>query len=79
MPDRIRTIQSAPAVVEEMIFRFGPGDRVFAFVTASTTYADGGTFTATHEVELPAGTMKTQVLALRTGQALSFWKTQEGL
>lgn len=80
MPDKVRTLQTANAVVDSITFRFDAAGNVMAEVAGHSTYLEGGTSPDTsYSVVLPNGQFKTDVLALRTARALPFWKTQEGL
>jgi hypothetical protein len=80
MPDKIRTMQTANAVVDSIEFIFDAAGTVTAVVTGHTTYAEGGNSPiSAHSTVLPTGAFKTDVLNMRTNRALPFWKTQEGL
>lgn len=79
MADKIRTMQSANAVVDTMEFRFDPDGTVIGVVYGHTTYAEGGNSPMTPYQTVVTGTLKTNVLAIRNGMALAFWKAQEGL
>ncbi len=81
MPNKTITVLTAPAKVIHMDFYPMADGSVVARIAGSTTISDGTPLAATsYEVKLPAGhAIAVSVQALAAGQALSYWKTQEGL
>jgi hypothetical protein len=80
LADKTVTYLTAPAVVDTITFQFGAANRVVATVCGHTQRTGGiDTDAKCYDRELPTGQFKTDVLALRTGQARTFWLTQEGL
>jgi hypothetical protein len=81
MPNKTITVLTAPAKVVRMEFFPQADGTVLAKVGGQTTLSDGTPTAVTqYEVTLPAAhAISVSVNALAAGQALTFWKTQEGL
>jgi hypothetical protein len=84
LADKTYTVLSAGAKVDRMTFTFGPGSDALLVLEAevcgrSTLSSGGDSPSACHTTRVNAGALRTNILALKNGQALDFWKTQEGL
>lgn len=81
LADRTITLLSAPASIYSMRFVPQTGGAVAAEVCGRTQQTDGGVTQVTcYSVTLPSGhAISVAVNGLATGQALTFWRTQENL
>jgi hypothetical protein len=80
LADKTFTYQSAPAVVLSMTFLPRTNGNVFATVCGSTVATAGAPPLPCKDIELPAANpIAVEVQALANGDALTFWKTQNGL
>lgn len=81
LADKVVTVLSAPAEVTSMEFRPLAGGTVHARVCGRSQYSGGVLTPGTcFDVVLPAANaIAVSVNALAAGNALTFWKTQEGL
>lgn len=73
------TVQGNTAAVSALFFRRTADGTLHAQVIGSVQKSDGGTDRETLELIIPNGSLKTQIVALMDGAALTQWRAAYGL